>query len=308
MVAHDGFVGDDRDLRPGPQRRDLLAQQSQQAAANENVVAALAERDVDDDRIAGTQRRRHGSWPPSARAPGECAGDSHPAGKRAHDLVNDLFVHHLARLHGEIGQSIHRIALLDEFAQRGAGVVGLEQRPVVAALDALHEHIEFGLEPDRDAFRADRGPGVRIRESSATGRQHLGPALQQAQDDARLARAEFRLPANGENIADRHARRLFDLYVRIDERNAKAQRQAPADRGLARPHHAHEHNRARAERRHDRGFRPARDVMGRAMRHVPESSHGRSVRRPNGVLGGLSSSTTTCRQAETAERSRQAAC
>src|SRR6476659_120126 len=68
MVAHDGFVGDDRNLRPGPQRRDLLAQQSQQAAADVNVVAALAERDVDDDRVAGTQGRRHGSWPPSAQA------------------------------------------------------------------------------------------------------------------------------------------------------------------------------------------------------------------------------------------------
>src|SRR4029078_12354715 len=70
MVAHDGFVGDDRNLRPGPQRRDLLAQQSQQAAADVNVVAALAERGVDDDRIGGTQGRRHGSWPPSARASG----------------------------------------------------------------------------------------------------------------------------------------------------------------------------------------------------------------------------------------------
>jgi hypothetical protein len=55
----------------------------------------------------------------------EGAGGSHLAGKRAHDLVHDLFMHDLARLHREIGQSIHRVALLYELAQRGAGVVGI---------------------------------------------------------------------------------------------------------------------------------------------------------------------------------------
>src|SRR5262249_36605789 len=66
MVAHDGLVSHDCDLRPGPQRRDFLAEQRQQAAADVDVVAALAERDVDDDRVAATQGRRHGSWSPSA--------------------------------------------------------------------------------------------------------------------------------------------------------------------------------------------------------------------------------------------------
>ena len=59
MMARDRLVGDDRDLGAGPQRRDARAERGEQAAADHDVVAARAERDVDDDRIAGSQRRGH---------------------------------------------------------------------------------------------------------------------------------------------------------------------------------------------------------------------------------------------------------
>src|SRR6516165_6302741 len=98
------------------------------------------------------------------------------------------------------------------------------------APDTLHEHVEFGLEPDRNAFGRDGGAGVRVHEPSAAGRQHLRPTLQQARDDARLSSAEFSLPTDSENIADGHAGRLFDLRVGVDEWNAEAQRHAAADR------------------------------------------------------------------------------
>ena len=115
------------------------------------------------------------------------------AGERADDLVDDLVVRHLARLHGEVGQRIDRIALVHQRPQRRARIVGLEQRTVVAALDAAHQHVEFGLEPDRDALGADRRAGVGVHEGAAAGRQHLRPAFEQARDHARLAGAEVGL-------------------------------------------------------------------------------------------------------------------
>src|SRR5262249_34344611 len=66
VVACDRFVADDRSHGPRPQREDFLPQQRQLPAADDDVVAALAERDIDDDRIAGAQRRSHGRRSPCA--------------------------------------------------------------------------------------------------------------------------------------------------------------------------------------------------------------------------------------------------
>ena len=136
---------------------------------------------------------------------------------------------YVARLYGEIGQSIGWIALLHQLAQRCGRIFGSEQRPILAALDTFHEHVEFGLEPDRDALGRDGGAGVLVHERSAAGRQHLRPALKQARDHARLTGAELPLPADGEDIADGHASCLFDLRIGVDEGNAKAHRHAAAD-------------------------------------------------------------------------------
>src|SRR5262249_38280089 len=68
VVACDRFIADDRGHGPGPQRDDFFPQQRQLPAANDDVVAALAERNIDDDRIAGAQRRSHGRRSPCAAA------------------------------------------------------------------------------------------------------------------------------------------------------------------------------------------------------------------------------------------------
>src|SRR5262249_1159138 len=66
MVPCDRFVGDDRGLGAAPQRSNFFAQQGQLTTPDDDVVAALAERDIDDGRIADTQRRSHGRRSPSA--------------------------------------------------------------------------------------------------------------------------------------------------------------------------------------------------------------------------------------------------
>ena len=50
-VFCDGAIGDDRRTHAGPQARDLFAERGQHAAADDDVIGAIAERDVDVDRI-----------------------------------------------------------------------------------------------------------------------------------------------------------------------------------------------------------------------------------------------------------------
>src|SRR5262249_61390827 len=70
MMARDRFVGDDRSPGARTQRGNLFAQQGQLTASDDDIVAALAERDVDDDQIAGAQRRSHDRRSPSAGGAG----------------------------------------------------------------------------------------------------------------------------------------------------------------------------------------------------------------------------------------------
>ena len=61
VVARDGLVGDDGHLGTRAQRSDPPPERQQLAAADMDLIAALPERNIDDDRIAGTQRRGHDS-------------------------------------------------------------------------------------------------------------------------------------------------------------------------------------------------------------------------------------------------------
>ncbi len=55
----DVAVGNDGGARAGPQRGDTGAQRLHHIAANDNVIGALAERDVDRDRVGMFQGRGH---------------------------------------------------------------------------------------------------------------------------------------------------------------------------------------------------------------------------------------------------------
>src|SRR5262249_60846962 len=66
MMARDRFVGDDRSLGARTQGGNFFAQQGKLTAPDDDGGAARAERDVDDDRIAGAQRRSHDRRSPAA--------------------------------------------------------------------------------------------------------------------------------------------------------------------------------------------------------------------------------------------------
>ena len=67
VQRRDMLVGDNRHLGAGPQRGDAAAERGQKVAADQDVVAARTERDIDDDRLTGAERRGHGC--PRARFP-----------------------------------------------------------------------------------------------------------------------------------------------------------------------------------------------------------------------------------------------
>src|ERR1700722_21034234 len=60
MMPHDIFVADDDGLGARTQRREARAKRRQQAAANDDVIAARIERDTNGGGI-GADRRGH--WP-----------------------------------------------------------------------------------------------------------------------------------------------------------------------------------------------------------------------------------------------------
>ena len=85
--------------------------------------------------------------------------------------------------------------------------VALQHRPIGggAAFDPPHQHLEIGLEPDRNAVLRDARAGVGVHVGAAAGREHLRAAVEQARDHALLAGAEIRLAMVGEDFRDGHA-------------------------------------------------------------------------------------------------------
>ena len=152
MVLGHGLVGDDRALGARPQRLDALAERGEQPAADDDVVGARAQRDLTTIGSAArlAQRRDHGLL--SARR------DAERLRQLGDDFVDDGVVRLVARLHVDVGQRIDRLAQ----RQQVLDLVG--QRTVVAPLGALHQHVEIGLQPDRDAFDVDQVAGVLVHD------------------------------------------------------------------------------------------------------------------------------------------------
>ncbi|MGY3106695.1 hypothetical protein ACVWW7_003322 [Bradyrhizobium sp. LM6.9] len=133
----------------------------------------------------------------------------------------------------------------------------------------------IGLEPDRDRLRRDAAPRLLAHEGAAAGCQHDGAAVEQTRDHAGLAVAEMRLAVALEDFRYGHAGRRLDLGVGIDEGQLEPDRHAAADRGFAYPHHADEHDRARAQRRQDVGLGRSLDRQ-RGVGHLSRSNGSRS--------------------------------
>ena len=102
--------------------------------------------------------------------------------------------------------------------------------PVLTAADALDQHVEIGIEPNRNTLGRNALAGDRIHKGATAGRQHLRTALQQTRNDTRFAGAKIRLPVQGKNIRNRHPGRLFDFGIGIHKRDPDALRKPAPDR------------------------------------------------------------------------------
>ena len=220
---------------------------AQQAAADHDVVGARRRAPtLTVDRIAGCTA--DGAvmaallarpWRRPADALAAQAGD---------DLVDDRLVRHVARFDRDVGLGIDRIALVDQPPQRLDRIGVLEQRPVVAALDAARSARRAVARSQTEmplARIAARVSG--FMKAPPPVASTCGPPSSSRAITRRLAGAEIRLAVGGEDLRDRHAGGLLDLGVGIDERQAEARRQPAADRRLAGAHHADQHDRARPQ-------------------------------------------------------------
>ena len=170
-------------------------------------------------------------------------------------FIDDFLVRHVARRDRKIGEPVKRATLGDQpFDGRGR-IGGLQQRPVGAALDALQNYIAVGLKPDRDRLVVNPAPRFLAHAGSAAGGDDARTTLQQPRDHPRLAIAEIRLAMLRENLGHRQARmRDFDFMIGVEKRDIEARPEPPPDGGLARSHHADEHDRTSAQGRDNPRF------------------------------------------------------
>ena len=250
MVTRHALVGDDGGIGARAQRRDARAERSHKAAPDDDVVAAGAERDLDGCGI-GAKRCRHGSALPLRHR-----GRRQECRQRLHDVGDDGVMRQVARLHGQIGLRIDRLAFRQQAAQRLRRIGGLQQRPFVLALgNPPHQHLDIGAEPNGNAFRLDDAARSRIHECAAAGGEDLRAAVEQAGDDARLAAAEIGFAVARENIGNAHTGSLLDLGVGVDKGDVQPSGEPTADGRFARPHHTDEDDRAASQAGQDCGRR-----------------------------------------------------
>ena len=120
------------------------------------------------------------------------------------------------------------------------------------------QHVEIGLEPDRDAFAPISARVSAFMKAPPPVASTCGPLSSSRAITLRLAVAELRLAVLVENVGDRHAGR------RSRSRCRHRRKAAPSRAGSLRPtedlagaHHADQHDRAAAERRDRLRFRRA---------------------------------------------------
>ena len=146
------------------------------------------------------------------------------------------------------------------------------------------QHVEIGLEPQRDRVLRDARARLVVQEGAPTGGDHLRAAGEQARHDAALAVAKIGLAVLLEDFRNRHAGCPLDLAIGVDEVEPEAPGEAAPGGALAASHQPDHDDRATRERRNEARRAPvarARGVIlhrqGRACSHRQWSSIGHAV-------------------------------
>src|SRR3954452_10079462 len=197
-----------RDNRAGGARRKLgeeTAGLRDETLADDDVVAPSGQLDTDFDSLVALRFARR-------------AARRYLRLERAHHILTYVLVRSFAQADRHVGLRIDWLALGKQPPHRGDRIRRLQKRARRAPAYAPHQRLDIGLEPDRNRILGDARAGRLVHERAAAGRHDPGPAGEHTRHDAPFAIAEMILAVTGENIGDRHARRLDDLLIDIDER------------------------------------------------------------------------------------------
>ncbi len=206
---------------PGRKRGDARAQRWQHVAADDDVIGALAERDIDGDRIGMFQRRGHGvalMMPDAALAPRRTAARAgprciHRRSCRAARRATRSSGRHADRPARVRSISRPTVASGSAVCSSGRSARRFTRRMMISA-SALSQ-IDTALSP------------IRLRVSSRMKApppvaSTAGPLVEQPRDHPRLAIPEMRLTMGFENVRDRHAGRGLDLGIGVEKRQPQA--------------------------------------------------------------------------------------
>ena len=174
-------------------------------------------------------------------------------GQLGDDLVDDGVVRFVARLHDDVRLRVDRLAQRQQVRR----ILFRSSGRSLRRLMRLHQHVEVGLQPDRDALDVDRVAGVWSMNAPPPVASTCGP-LSSSRAITRASPArKYGSPCVAKISGDGHAGGTFDLGVGIDETDAEPGGEPAADRRLAGAHHADQHDRtaARAPRRSPRPCR-----------------------------------------------------
>src|SRR5690606_30080627 len=113
------------------------------------------------------------------------------AGQRLDRLGGYDFAALIARYDRDVRQRVDGVSRLHQPRKHATRIVIPQERTILLLRDAIHENVEIGLEPDRNAMRPHRLARLLVHEGPAAGREHLRPPFQKACDHALLQRAEL---------------------------------------------------------------------------------------------------------------------
>ena len=198
-------------------RRQQRSGARQQILADDDVVTAAHQSDFQAAReLQGMQRRLQ------------------PVGGFVQRLV--------AGIDDQVGLGIDGMALVNQALQHGGGVVGHQQRAMRPPGHPSQQQRQWGPQPDGQPPVADRGASRQsMKAPPPVARTTGGPSSRR-----RITRRSTSRKAGSPNcskiLGDAATGRCLDLVVGIDERQAKARRELPANGGLPSAHQAHQHD------------------------------------------------------------------
>ena len=249
--------------------------------------------------------------------PAGAAATVQKGGERRDDFGDDRVVRHFARLHGDIGLRIDRLALGQQLAQRLGRIVGLAASAGrflrllirrISTSNSAESQIEtpFALMAARVSAFMKAPPPVASTCGPPSSRRAITRAspLRKSASPWRAKMSAMLMPA------------AFSISVSASTKGMPRRAAEPAaDRRLAHPHHADQHDRAASQRGEDRGLRRQRRwchfvnaisvIYFRSRRRLPSPPAGRWP--SGGVPDHAARRTCQCRAEHDRTRSRSPA-